>query len=96
LGTQAVITFPPGSTILILSACIMHCNTAIRPHETRYSLTQYTLGGLFWWVDRGFQQNADYVASLTKEEVLQEPGKAAQHLTDGISLFSTMEELQKM
>ena len=93
---KLVITFPPGSTILIPSACITHCNTAIRPHETRYSLTQYTSGGLFRWVDRGFQQNADYVASLTEEEVLQEPGKAAQRLNDGISLFSTMEELQKM
>jgi hypothetical protein len=93
---KLVITFPPGSTILIPSACITHCNTTVRPHETRYSFTQYTSGGLFRWVDRGFQQKADYEASLTEEEVSQEPEKAAQRLNEGLSLFSTMEELRDM
>ncbi|EIW55165.1 uncharacterized protein TRAVEDRAFT_39488 [Trametes versicolor FP-101664 SS1] len=51
---QLVIEFPPGSTILIPSAVIHHSNTTIRPHESRYSITQYSAGGLFRWVECGF------------------------------------------
>ncbi|KAI0652179.1 hypothetical protein C8Q79DRAFT_997324 [Trametes meyenii] len=46
-----IIEFPPGATILIPSALLRHSNAAIRPGETRYSLTQYSAGGLFRWVE---------------------------------------------
>ncbi|KIK60698.1 hypothetical protein GYMLUDRAFT_167428 [Collybiopsis luxurians FD-317 M1] len=42
-----VIQLPPGWTILIPSAFLQHSNTKIQPGETRFSLTQYTAGGLF-------------------------------------------------
>ncbi len=44
---KLIIDFPPGSTILIPSAILLHSNTAIAPGERRYSFTQYTSGGLF-------------------------------------------------
>ncbi|KAF9490854.1 hypothetical protein BDN71DRAFT_1376878, partial [Pleurotus eryngii] len=46
-----VIQFPPGATILIQSALMRHSNTLIRDRETRYSITQYSAGGLFHWVE---------------------------------------------
>lgn len=50
-----VIEFPPGSTILIPSACITHGNTAIGRDESRWSFTQYAAGGLFRFVEYGFR-----------------------------------------
>ena len=50
-----VIEFPPGSTILIPSATVLHGNTPIAENETRMSVTQYAAGGLFRWVRYGFQ-----------------------------------------
>ncbi|KAI0361618.1 hypothetical protein OH77DRAFT_1444298 [Trametes cingulata] len=50
-----VIEFPPGSTILIMSAIVGHSNTAIKENEHRYSFTQYSAGGLFRWAESGFK-----------------------------------------
>lgn len=50
-----VIEFPPGSTVLIPSACITHGNTPIGKDETRWSFTQYASGGLFRFMDYGFR-----------------------------------------
>lgn len=52
---RLVIEFPPGSTILIPSATVLHGNTPIQEGETRMSVTQYAAGGLFRWVRYGFQ-----------------------------------------
>src|SRR6266487_4690931 len=57
---KLVIQFPAGSTILIPSATIQHSNVRIQPGETRMSFTQYTAGGLFCWVDSGFQTAAQF------------------------------------
>ena len=67
-GCKLLIEFPPGSTVLILSAVLAHSNTRVDTHETRFSFTQYAAGGLFCWVDHAFQTLASYRASLTKEE----------------------------
>ena len=50
-----VIRFPPGSIILIPSALLRHSNAAVQEGELRSSFTQYTAGGLFRWVNQGFQ-----------------------------------------
>ncbi|KAL0945678.1 hypothetical protein HGRIS_014829 [Hohenbuehelia grisea] len=55
---RLIIRFPPGSTILIPSALIRHSNTPISASERRYSLTQYSAGGLFRWVYNGFRPEA--------------------------------------
>ncbi|KAJ3780216.1 hypothetical protein GGU11DRAFT_750165 [Lentinula aff. detonsa] len=44
-----IIRFPPGSTILFPSALITHSNVPIQPYETRYSIVQYSGGGLLHW-----------------------------------------------
>ncbi|KAK0225736.1 hypothetical protein IW262DRAFT_1446677 [Armillaria fumosa] len=65
---KLVIEFPPGSTILIPSAVLQHSNTTIGHGETRYSFMQYTAGGLFRWVDDGFQLSEDYWCQLNSTE----------------------------
>ncbi|KZP28375.1 hypothetical protein FIBSPDRAFT_729233 [Athelia psychrophila] len=93
---RMVIEFPPGSTILIPSATVRHSNTAIQRNETRYSFTQYAAGGLFRWVDHGFQTEKVYQsgwsAAAKKEEV--ELGK--RRWEEGNKLFSTLDELRSM
>ncbi|TFK85713.1 hypothetical protein K466DRAFT_437711, partial [Polyporus arcularius HHB13444] len=51
---KLIIEFPAGATILLPSAILRHSNVTIARRETRYSLTQYTAGGLFRWVRAGF------------------------------------------
>ncbi|OSD08126.1 hypothetical protein PYCCODRAFT_1358115 [Trametes coccinea BRFM310] len=85
---RMVIEFPPGSTILIPSAILMHSNTAIAPEERRYSFTQYTPGGVFRWVASGFQ-------------TVKEAGLSARSLNaagrkrweEGVGLLSLWSEL---
>jgi len=48
------VEFPPHSTIFIPSAIIEHSNTAVRPTESRMSITQYNSAGLFRWIAYGF------------------------------------------
>ena len=89
-----VIEFPPGSTIFVPSASLDHSNTTIQKGERRYSFTQYTAGGTFRWVDYGFRKADEYFASLSeeKQQVLAEEGH--DRLAFGLSLFSTIDELQ--
>lgn len=56
---KLIIEFPPGATILILSALLRHSNAPIQSGEQRFSLTQYSAGGLFRWVENGFCKNRD-------------------------------------
>lgn len=92
---KVVIEFPPGSTILIPSATLRHSNTTIAKGETRYSFTQYSAGGLFRWVDQGFQKSPQYWGSLTPEEHAAAREECNKRWGMGIGLFSTLESLQR-
>ncbi len=50
---KLLIEFPAGSIIIIPSALFSHGNVGIQAGETRYSLIQYSAGGLFRWVKYG-------------------------------------------
>ncbi|KAF8220683.1 hypothetical protein L208DRAFT_1332489, partial [Tricholoma matsutake] len=91
-----VIEFPPGTSIIIPLAVISHSNLPIQPHEIRYSFTQYAAGGLFRWVEHGFQKEESYAnGSLAAERAAEEVCRAACK-DFGLSLFSTMDELRAM
>lgn len=90
---KLVIEFPPGSTILIPSATIRHSNVAIQKGETRYSFTQYTSGGLFRWVEQGFQPENLHMEGWTREQNEQERVEGARRWEEGIELFSMLDEL---
>ncbi|EDR03722.1 uncharacterized protein LACBIDRAFT_306859 [Laccaria bicolor S238N-H82] len=89
-----VIEFPPGSTIFIPSAALEHSNASIQKHERRYSFTQYTSGGTFRWVDYGFQKADVYLVSLSEEGRQAAAQEGRDRLAFGLSLFSTLDELQ--
>ncbi|KAF9472816.1 hypothetical protein BDN70DRAFT_818102, partial [Pholiota conissans] len=90
---KLAIEFPPGSTILIPSAALRHSNAPINSRETRYSFTQYSAGGLFRWVDQGFQRTTDFEATLTAEEMEVEERRRDERCKRGLSFFSTHESL---
>ncbi|KII92207.1 hypothetical protein PLICRDRAFT_103115 [Plicaturopsis crispa FD-325 SS-3] len=92
-----IIEFPPGTTILIPSATIRHSNVAIQKGETRFSFTQYTAGGLFRWVDQGFQPSSSFLAALSSEEVKEEKvrAKVQERWNMGVNLFSDLTSLQQ-
>lgn len=91
-----VIEFPPGSTILIPSATLRHSNVAIQKGETRYSFTQYAAGGLFCWVEQGFQPEGVRTAGFSKEQKEQELIEGARRWEEGVKLFSTLDELRSL
>ncbi|KAK7014486.1 hypothetical protein VNI00_019329 [Paramarasmius palmivorus] len=63
------IRFPPGCTILFPSALITHSNLSVQPGETRYSLVQYSAGGLFRWVHNGGMSDKSFLATATPEQL---------------------------
>ena len=82
------IEFPPGATILIPSAVLTHSNVAIAEHERRYSLTQYTAGGLLRWIDCEHQSQRAFEASGG-----QLSQSAEERWKDGLAHWCTWEEL---
>lgn len=90
---KLVIEFPPGSTVLIPPAVFAHSNTSIQPGETRYSFTQYTSGGLFRWVEHGFQGETAYNESLSAGGKRDEASRKAGRWEKGMNMYSTIAEL---
>ncbi|KAL1700431.1 hypothetical protein EV121DRAFT_295222 [Schizophyllum commune] len=90
---KMVIRFPPGSTILIPSAIIKHSNTRVGKHERRYSVTQYTAGAIFRWVEHGCQLDEKYYASLSKEEKAADRKTAAGRWKRGRAMFSKLRDI---
>ncbi|PBK59168.1 hypothetical protein ARMSODRAFT_899663, partial [Armillaria solidipes] len=90
---KLVIDFPPGSTILIPSAILRHSNTAIAKCERRYSFTQYTVGGLFRWVDYGCRSSEEYWGTLQGDELARAQKERAERWKQGLAMFSTLDEL---
>ncbi|KAJ7092020.1 hypothetical protein B0H15DRAFT_922121 [Mycena belliarum] len=82
---KLVIRFPPGSTVLIPSAIVRHSNVPVRPHESRYSFTQYTAGGLFRWISNGYKTDEAFGQSATAE--------ASTRWDEGVAMYSTIDNL---
>ncbi|KAK7434984.1 hypothetical protein VKT23_019889 [Stygiomarasmius scandens] len=92
---KLVIQFPPGSLIFIPSGVCRHSNTRIRSHETRFSFTQFSAGGLFRWVDHGYQTEEKYLLSLkTRKQKDKAEKERLACWQMGIGLLSTLDELQ--
>ncbi|KAJ7605330.1 hypothetical protein FB45DRAFT_767179, partial [Roridomyces roridus] len=63
-----IVRFPPGCAILIPSAVVTHSNTPIQDGEERFSLLQYSAGGLFRWAANGYKTDLAWAASATPED----------------------------
>ncbi|KAL1674014.1 hypothetical protein EV122DRAFT_282434 [Schizophyllum commune] len=89
-----VIRFPPGSTIAIPSGLLTHSNTAVGARETRYSVTQYTAGAIFRWVDQGYQTKEEAMGKMTAAERKDFDAREKRRFADGINMYSTLDELR--
>ncbi|KAI1783077.1 hypothetical protein LXA43DRAFT_904329 [Ganoderma leucocontextum] len=87
---KLVIEFPPGSTILIPSALLKHSNICLHDtsNEFRHSFVQYSVGGIFRWVECGHQSQKDF---KTAGHRYKETGK--QRWQRGLALFSKWSDL---
>jgi hypothetical protein len=94
---KLVIEFPPGTTVLIPSAVLRHGNTMIGEDETRFSVAQYTSGGLFRWVDHGFTLDEAYFKSLkTTQQRKDEEVLRSTRWRKGLGMYSTLAQLKKL
>ena len=87
---KLIIEFPPGTTLLIPSACVLHGNTPIQEGEKRFSITQYSAGGLFRWVDLGSRTAKSLPQHLSKGV----EAFAKQRWEDGVNLYSNLNVLK--
>ncbi|GJE99449.1 hypothetical protein PsYK624_157130 [Phanerochaete sordida] len=87
-----VVEFPPGSTVLIPSACITHGNTAIAKGETRWSFTQYASGGLFRFVDYDFRTWREVELAEDADEFLAQREKRWAAELDLLSFVDNLAE----
>lgn len=83
---KKVVRFPPGSTVLLPSAVARHSNVDIAEGEERMSLTQYSAGALFRWVDYGFKLVADYIMEVGSD-VFQRRNE--ERWKNGLSMFAS-------
>ncbi|KJA25468.1 hypothetical protein HYPSUDRAFT_134501, partial [Hypholoma sublateritium FD-334 SS-4] len=91
---RIVTEFPPGSTIIIPSACLNHGNTPIQNGETRMSIAQYAAGGLFRYVEYGFTTVKSLLSTAAgKARRVQIDMEAGERWKMGIDLFSKYSEL---
>ncbi|KAJ3562743.1 hypothetical protein NP233_g9386 [Leucocoprinus birnbaumii] len=90
---KLVIEFPPGATILIPSATFIHGNVPVSIPEKRASFTQYCPAGLLRFVDNGFVTMVDLQRN-NKRRYSEIIAGRESHWEEGISLFSTLDELR--
>jgi hypothetical protein len=90
-----VIEFPPGSTVLIPSSVLRHGNTPVVGEGVqRMSFTQYCAGGLFRWVDYGFQTGVTLnQTAMGRQKKKALDGKLEERIEAALGLFSTASSL---
>jgi hypothetical protein len=91
---KLVIRFPSGSTIIIPSAMVRHSNTSVGVNETRYSVTQYSAGGLFRWVENGFTTDAKWFKDSSKDMKEERQKKQKTRWQEGLTMLSNISELR--
>ncbi|KAF9028131.1 hypothetical protein BDZ89DRAFT_951577 [Hymenopellis radicata] len=84
---KLVIELPPGSTIYLPSALIIHSNIRIRAGERRYSVTHYSAGGLFRWVYNGGRTDEEFWSQASDEEKEQWEVDRERRWSDGLKYF---------
>lgn len=64
--------------------------------ETQYSFTQYAAGGLFRWVEHGFQTEKVYRSGWSKKHEQEELALGRHRWQDTMELFPTLEEVHSL
>jgi hypothetical protein len=89
-----IIEFPPGSTIFIPSALVVHSNIPIQEGETRYSFTQYCAGGLFHYIANGFRTDKNFMEKATCAQLAEREVVRSRRWEDGLAMFPKLSELE--
>jgi hypothetical protein len=89
---KLVIEFPAGALILIPSATLSHSNVPVQPGDKRVSFTQFTLGGLFRYVNNGYRTKRE-VAEADPEEYTRLVEEKQSPWETGLEMFSTIDEV---
>ncbi|KAJ7717096.1 hypothetical protein B0H14DRAFT_2412768, partial [Mycena olivaceomarginata] len=89
-----IVRFPPGCSILIPSAVVTHSNTPIQDGEERFSLIQYSAGGLFRWVNNGFQSDCSWLESATAEDIEQREAERKARSGGALKNFSLWKDVK--
>ncbi|KAI0039137.1 hypothetical protein FA95DRAFT_1504596, partial [Auriscalpium vulgare] len=90
---KLVVEFPPGATILLPSALLIHGNTPVQPGETRYSFTQYCAGALTRWHTYGCRTGRQ----LAREDPALKAkldAEVVERAVDALAMFSKVEALE--
>ena len=90
---KLAIRFPRGSCILIPSAMIRHSNASIGEKERRYSIAQYSAGGLFRWVENGFIKDDEWLDKASKAEIKDRLELQRFRWSYGLLMLSHLSEL---
>ncbi|KAL1750331.1 hypothetical protein FB107DRAFT_224068 [Schizophyllum commune] len=92
---KLVIRFPPGASIIIPSALLTHHNTRISEGETRYSVTQYTSGAIFRFVEHGFKLDSEYYAGLDRPGLQAARSANQSRWKKGVAMLSRLPKLMR-
>ncbi|KAJ7914646.1 hypothetical protein B0H13DRAFT_1469711, partial [Mycena leptocephala] len=87
-----VIEFPPGASIAIPSAIFRHSNVAVQQHEKRFSITQYTSGGIFRFVHGGFKTDAQLKKHMSKKDKANFAAASKVRYAAGLDMYSTLKD----
>ncbi|KAJ3871372.1 hypothetical protein F5051DRAFT_340995 [Lentinula edodes] len=88
-----IIRFPPGATVLFPSALITHSTVPIQPDETRYSIVQYSAGGLFRWRNNGWCSDKVFLQKASKDQLKQRKVENAQRWSMNLEKFTHWSDL---
>ncbi|KAJ7302496.1 hypothetical protein DFH08DRAFT_722948 [Mycena albidolilacea] len=89
-----IIRFPPGCSILIPSAVVTHSNTVIQEGEERFSLIQYSTGGLFRWVANSFQSDRSWLTSASTEDLVRREEERKARCADALKKFTLWKDVK--
>ncbi|KAF7761322.1 hypothetical protein Agabi119p4_10731 [Agaricus bisporus var. burnettii] len=91
---KLMVPFPHGSCILIPSAFLWHSNLPVRKQDSRASITFYTPGGLFRFIDNHFQTEKKFLADLDRADVRLHQYEKENRVRIGANLYSKLEEIR--
>jgi hypothetical protein len=89
-----IIRFPPGCSILIPSTVVTHSNTPIQDGEERFSLIQYSAGGLFCWVNNSFQLDHSWWESATAADIQRQEAERKARSAAALKKFSLWKDVK--
>ncbi|KAJ7613056.1 hypothetical protein FB45DRAFT_272506 [Roridomyces roridus] len=89
-----IVRFPPGCSILIPSAVVMHSNTPIQAGEERFSLIQYSAGGLFRWAAKGYKSDAAWKTTASEEDVAHREQERQARWATALKKFSLWKDVK--